>query len=50
MEQLVPDYPRVAALHRAVAARPRIKAYLASERRLPFSEEDIFRSYPELDA
>ena len=49
MKQLLPDYPHVEALHRAVAGRPRIKAYLASERRLPFSEEDIFRRYPELD-
>jgi glutathione S-transferase len=49
MKRLLPDYPGVAALHHAVAARPGIQAYLASERRLPFSEEDIFRSYPELD-
>ncbi|MCC7273652.1 MAG: glutathione S-transferase [Alphaproteobacteria bacterium] len=41
--------PRVAALCAAVADRPRIAAYLASERRLPFSEEGIFRRYPELD-
>ena len=30
-------------------ARPRIKAYLQSERRIPFNEEGIFRRYPELD-
>jgi glutathione S-transferase len=42
-------YPRLGALHDAVAARPRIAAYLASERRLPFSEWGIFRHYPELD-
>lgn len=41
--------PRVAALHAAVAERPRLKAYLYSDRRLPFSEEGIFRRYPELD-
>ncbi len=41
--------PRVAALHRAVSERPRIKAYLASPRRIPFNEEGIFRHYPELD-
>lgn len=40
---------RVAALRAAVAQRPRIRAYLNSERRLPFSEEGIFRHYPELD-
>jgi glutathione S-transferase len=41
--------PKVAALHRAVSERPRIKAYLASPRRIPFNEEGIFRRYPELD-
>jgi glutathione S-transferase len=41
--------PRVAALHKAVAERPRLKAYLASERRVPFKETGIFRRYPELD-
>jgi glutathione S-transferase len=30
--------------------RPGIRAYLASERRLPFNESGIFRRYPELDA
>ncbi|HEX8012678.1 MAG TPA: glutathione S-transferase [Casimicrobiaceae bacterium] len=42
-------YPRVMALHARVAARRRIAAYLASERRLPFNEAGIFRHYPELD-
>jgi glutathione S-transferase len=32
-----------------VAARPRLAAYLASERRLPFNQEGIFRHDPELD-
>jgi len=41
--------PRVGALHDAVAARPRLKAYLASERRVPFKETGIFRRYSELD-
>lgn len=41
--------PRVAALHKAVAKRPRLKLYLASERRVPFKETGIFRRYPELD-
>lgn len=39
----------VVAVHDKVAARPRIKAYLASKRRLPFNEWGIFRRYPELD-
>jgi glutathione S-transferase len=41
--------PRVAALRLAVAQRPRIKAYLESDRRVPFNEIGIFRCYPELD-
>ena len=44
------DWPRVIALHEAVAKRPRIKAYLNSQARLPFNESGIFRHYPELDA
>lgn len=43
------DFPAVHALHDAVAAHPRIAAYLASPRRLPFNESGIFRHYPELD-
>ncbi len=41
--------PRVVALRDRVAARPRIKAYLTSARRIPFNEDGIFRRYPELD-
>jgi glutathione S-transferase len=43
------DYPALVGLHDRVAARPRIAAYLASPRRIPFSEEGIFRRYAELD-
>jgi glutathione S-transferase len=49
MQRALADAPRVAALHRAVGERPRIKAYLKSSRRIPFNEEGIFRRYPELD-
>ena len=42
--------PRVIALHDSVAERPRISAYLASPRRLAFSEKGIFRHCEELDA
>lgn len=49
MEALAGDYPKVAALAGAVAARPRLAAYLDSERRIPFNESGIFRHYPELD-
>jgi glutathione S-transferase len=41
--------PRVAALHAGVAAHRRLRGYLASERRLAFNQEGIFRCYPELD-
>lgn len=41
--------PRLVALHERVAKRPRIAAYLASPRRIPFNEQGIFRRYPELD-
>jgi glutathione S-transferase len=42
-------FQRAFALHDRVSVRPRLAAYLTSERRLPFSEEGIFRHYPELD-
>jgi glutathione S-transferase len=42
-------YPKVMALHDGVAARPRVAAYLRSERRIPFNQHGIFRHYPELD-
>lgn len=43
------DYPKVIAIRDRVAALPGIAAYLASDRRIPFNEEGIFRHYPELD-
>ena len=33
-----------------IKARPRLAAYLASSRRIPFNQSGIFRHYPELDA
>lgn len=42
-------WPRLIGLHDQIAARPRIAAYLASERRVPFNTQGIFRHYPELD-
>jgi glutathione S-transferase len=49
MKRFEKDVPRLAALHDRVAARPRIAAYLASERRIPFNEWGIFRRYKALD-
>jgi len=42
--------PGLLALRERVRTQPRIAAYLASERRMPFNQEGIFRHYPELDA
>ena len=42
--------PHVQALHEEVAAHRRVAAYLASERRIPFNNDGVFRHYPELDA
>ena len=41
--------PGLIGLHDRVAARPNIRAYLASERRIAFNEDGIFRRYKELD-
>jgi len=49
MARLERRHPRLSALHGRVAARPRLAAYLASERRIPFNQQGIFRHYPELD-
>jgi len=42
--------PQLCELHDRVAARPNIRAYLASERRIAFNADGIFRHYKELDA
>jgi glutathione S-transferase len=49
LARVAPSVPRLRALCERVRARPNVAAYLASPRRLPFSEHDIFRRYPELD-
>jgi glutathione S-transferase len=49
MERELATTPHLAAHRAAIAGRPRVSAYLASERRIPFNEEGIFRHYPELD-
>ncbi|CAA2101430.1 hypothetical protein MBUL_01172 [Methylobacterium bullatum] len=48
-ERTLAQNRHVAALHDAVRQRPRIAAYLASPRRIPFTQQGIFRHYPELD-
>jgi glutathione S-transferase len=50
MKRFEKKIPGVVALRERVAQRPRIKAYLASKRRIPFNEWGIFRCYKELDA
>ena len=49
MARVEGDVPNVIALRDRVAARPRIKAYLASPRRIPFNQHGLFRHYAELD-
>jgi glutathione S-transferase len=49
MARAAPRHRRLFALHARVQERPRIAAYLASPRRIPFNQEGIFRHYAELD-
>ncbi len=48
-EKVLVRTPLVLALHHRIATQPRVAAYLKSDRRLAFSEEGVFRRYPELD-
>ena len=43
------EIPGLVELRDRVAARPNIKAYLLSDRRIAFNEDGIFRHYKELD-
>lgn len=49
MKRIERRIPEVLDVRDRVAKRPGIKAYLASERRVAFNEDGIFRHYPELD-
>ena len=49
MKKTMRKAPRVAALHAGVQRHRRLAAYLASERRIAFNQQGIFRAYPELD-
>ncbi len=43
------NFPRLHALHDKVVANDNVAAYFASERRIAFNEDGIFRRYPELE-
>jgi len=49
MKRFERKVPRVVALRDRVAKRPRIAAYLASKRRIAFSQWGIYRYFKELD-
>lgn len=50
MNALAGNLQRVSALRDRVAGLAELADYLASDRRIPFNEDGIFRHYPELDA
>jgi len=49
MKAFEKEIPGLRDLHDRIAQRPNIKAYLESDRRIPFNESGIFRRYKELD-
>ncbi|HEY2530734.1 MAG TPA: glutathione S-transferase [Xanthobacteraceae bacterium] len=49
MKRFERKIPGIVGLHDRVAKRPRIAAYLASKRRVPFSQWGIYRYFKELD-
>jgi glutathione S-transferase len=50
MQRFEKKVPLLIALHGRVAKRPRVAAYLASKRRISFSQWGIYRYFKELDA
>jgi len=50
MKRFGKKIPGLVALHDRVAKRPRVKSYLASPRRIAFSQWGIYRYFKELDA
>jgi glutathione S-transferase len=50
MKRFERKIPGLVALHDLIAKRPRIASYLASPRRIPFSQWGIYRYFKELDA
>jgi glutathione S-transferase len=49
MKKFEREIPGLIDLHNRVAARPNIKAYLDSDRRIAFNKDGIFRHYKALD-
>ncbi len=49
MKDFEGDVPKLIALRDRVAVRPNLKTYLASDRRIAFNTDGIFRHYPALD-
>jgi len=49
MKKFEREIPKLIDLRDRVAARPNIKAYLESDRRIAFNEDGIFRRYKALD-
>jgi glutathione S-transferase len=49
MRRMRRNHRRLIALHDRVMVRPRIAAYIDSDRRIPFNTQGIFRHYPALD-
>lgn len=49
LRRLQNRYPRALGLYRRIASHRRLTAYIASDRRIPFNQQGIFRHYPELD-
>ncbi len=47
--RLAKKHPGIEELHRRVASRPGVAAYLKSDRRIAFNQMGIFRAYDELD-
>jgi glutathione S-transferase len=49
MKRIEKKVPKLVEVRDRVAKRPGVKAYLASDRRIAFNTDGIFRKYPELD-
>ena len=49
MSRVEKQLPGLVVLHERISQRTNLAAYLASQRRIPFNQDGIFRHYPELD-